>query len=392
MDKRHGLSREIAKDITAPQWIQLFAAGTVTFDDLDDVLVDEKAFASIQAEFNRRGNDIPVDYEHQTEQGTKAPAAGWIKELAWRAGQGIMARVEWTQEAADYLKTKQYRYHSPVYYRDPQSGRVVKIESVALTNLPRTNHIKPIVAKVNTNPQNKEQSKTMNLLEKLKKLFNLGEEAGEAEALAAVEQLAGGEKNAASETTTDPNAGTGEAATDANAALAAAEAAATAATEAAAAIENVLDDLAAEANQPVASKAICKSLGLPANASVGKVVAKIQAANQANAGAKRLAKVEAELAQIKAQGLQTAAEKRVAKALGDGKITPAQKPAMLKYAQTDPAGFDEFVASQPQVVPLHSLPKMAAKAQTGAGEFDEKLGSMMGVSKEDYEKYGKEVR
>lgn len=104
--------------------------------------VDEESARMLIAEFVQRGNDIPIDYEHQTVGGKfaredgKALAAGWIRELKYDAGTGILGRVWWTEQAASEIGAGQYRYFSPVIGVDPSSSQVVVLFSVALTNTP----------------------------------------------------------------------------------------------------------------------------------------------------------------------------------------------------------------------------------------------------------------
>lgn len=82
-----------------------------------------------------------IDYEHQTlnktTNGQPAPAAGWFKGLEWREGQGLfMVQIEWTERARAMISGGEYRYLSPVFGFDNQTGAVTYIHSVALTNDP----------------------------------------------------------------------------------------------------------------------------------------------------------------------------------------------------------------------------------------------------------------
>lgn len=82
-----------------------------------------------------------IDYEHQTlntgKNGQPAPAAGWFKGLEWREGQGLfMAQIDWTERARSMIAGREYRYLSPVFGFDAQTGAVTYIHSVALTNNP----------------------------------------------------------------------------------------------------------------------------------------------------------------------------------------------------------------------------------------------------------------
>jgi phage I-like protein len=82
-----------------------------------------------------------IDYEHQTlnkaTNGQPAPAAGWFQGLEWREGQGLfMVQIEWTERARAMISGGEYRYLSPVFGFDSQTGAVTFIHSVALTNDP----------------------------------------------------------------------------------------------------------------------------------------------------------------------------------------------------------------------------------------------------------------
>lgn len=85
--------------------------------------------------------DPVVDYDHQTDFGAqkgvggRAPASGWIKEMAVR-DDGIWGRVEWTAGAHAQLKAGEYRYISPVFTHEKTSGRVRAILRAGLTNSP----------------------------------------------------------------------------------------------------------------------------------------------------------------------------------------------------------------------------------------------------------------
>ena len=81
-----------------------------------------------------------VDYEHQTQlaaqNGRPAPAAGWITSLEWEEGRGLFAGVDWTDKARAHIRTGEYRYISPVFAFDRQSGAVLRLICAALTNHP----------------------------------------------------------------------------------------------------------------------------------------------------------------------------------------------------------------------------------------------------------------
>ncbi|WP_110678732.1 phage protease [Salinicola sp. RZ23] len=88
-----------------------------------------------------RSTDIVIDYEHQTllaeRNGLPAPAAGWVdpRSLEWRT-DGLYGRVKWTAAAKAAIDDDSYRYLSPVFPYDAQSGDVLDLLHVGLTNTP----------------------------------------------------------------------------------------------------------------------------------------------------------------------------------------------------------------------------------------------------------------
>ncbi|NOT00613.1 MAG: hypothetical protein HOP29_08300 [Phycisphaerales bacterium] len=110
--------------------------------------LDAEGGAAIEEEFTRRGNDMLVDFEHQSipkhaRADGLSPAAGWIKALKFVAGKGMVARIEWAGDVADMLRAKVYRYLSPVFYTD-QREHVVGLKNVALTNQPAIHGFPPL--------------------------------------------------------------------------------------------------------------------------------------------------------------------------------------------------------------------------------------------------------
>ena len=85
------------------------------------------------------GAPVAIDYDHQlmhtAENGRPAPAAGWMTNFEVRAN-GIWASVEWTASAADMLASRQYRFISPVFAFDKNTGEISKIYHAGLTNFP----------------------------------------------------------------------------------------------------------------------------------------------------------------------------------------------------------------------------------------------------------------
>ncbi|CAM3932699.1 MULTISPECIES: phage protease [Pseudoalteromonas] len=106
-------------------------------------LLDQAAFELLKSTASTRTNDYHFDYEHQTlhaeENGKPAPASGWFNpsDLEYVPGEGLYAlNVRWTPNARAHLKNDEYRFISPVFHYDKQTGRPTKLRHFALTNDP----------------------------------------------------------------------------------------------------------------------------------------------------------------------------------------------------------------------------------------------------------------
>lgn len=98
-----------------------------------------------------RSTDLVIDYEHQTleapRNGQPAPASGWIDRtsLEWRE-DGLYGRVKWTAAAQTAIDADEYRYLSPVFPYDAETGEVLDILHVGLTNNPAIDTAIPALA------------------------------------------------------------------------------------------------------------------------------------------------------------------------------------------------------------------------------------------------------
>ena len=89
-----------------PTEIKILPLGRV-HSQKGDFNVDDESFELIRKQFKDRKLDLVIDYEHQTLSDVQAPAGGWIKDL-YKGEDAIIAKVEWTPKAAEYLKNKEY--------------------------------------------------------------------------------------------------------------------------------------------------------------------------------------------------------------------------------------------------------------------------------------------
>lgn len=102
------------------------------------IKLDEKGAAEVMRRYTEHGIKLAIDWEHQTfstlENGKPAPALGWIVPEV--RADGLWAIVDqWTDNGAEMLRSKAYRYFSPVVTLD-KNQRVVGLAPIALTNHP----------------------------------------------------------------------------------------------------------------------------------------------------------------------------------------------------------------------------------------------------------------
>lgn len=138
------------KGVSAPDELVLFVEGENEYTGFPTVIMDEESAATVIAVFKDRGVEIPIDFEHSTAnnsgKGEKAPAVGWIFDLHYKKGVGLIAKVNWNDGIGDMIESKQYKYHSPVAIINTETNKVKYIHSVALTNSPRTKKMNELLA------------------------------------------------------------------------------------------------------------------------------------------------------------------------------------------------------------------------------------------------------
>jgi len=134
-------------------WLQLLPAGAFKAvdgrpTDVPHWFIDQSTAAQVIAQSKTRETLAVIDYEHQTlkkdENGQPAPAAGWLLDFEWREGSGLWGKAFLTERAVTLIKAGEYRYFSPVFSYDGQSGQVLHIEMGALTNHPALDGMAPL--------------------------------------------------------------------------------------------------------------------------------------------------------------------------------------------------------------------------------------------------------
>ena len=320
-----------------PEEIRILPFGHVK-STKGDFTVDEESFELIRKKFKDRKLDLVIDYEHQTLQDIQAPAGGWIKDLI-KGDDAIIAKVEWTPKAKEYLQNKEYRYLSPVVLVRKRDAKAVVLHSVALTNTPAIDGMFPIINSVDIEDYDDSEGGHEMELSKLIKLLGLPEGATEA---------------------------------DVETALASVQAAKESGKEA---------DPAGEATETVANSTILSLLGLKDDAKTEDVTASIMALKAGDA------KIQEDIRVLKEQIAKREADDLIEKALKEGKIPAAQKEWAESYALKDPEGFKMFLDKAPAVVPLKKME--LTDAPDAEVEVDPMILKNLGMTKEDIKKYAK---
>lgn len=185
------LQEPIAAPVEPPEWIHLVPFGSWKGHPMRAFTVGEAEARQVVANFEARGGaKLVVDYEHQTlntvKNGAPAPASAWVDRLELRT-DGVWGHVEgWTPKAQEYLRSREYRYLSPVLmfgHKNKRSGlpEGLYLHSVALTNTPFLDELVPVVNSDGTTPEMK--------MDELKTLLGLAPDATEAQVMAALTEL-----------------------------------------------------------------------------------------------------------------------------------------------------------------------------------------------------------
>ncbi len=310
--------------------------------DADEAYVLPNTFEAATAPVVATNAAHPFDFLHQL-----SAAPTWrLYELGRALEKDIVAKVQWTPKATQYLENKEYRYISPVVNVRKSDKKAMGLHSLALTNTPAIEDMKPIVNSANfeggQNPMDE-------LMQKIAQLLGLGADATPdqiIEALTAALNDAKALKDAAAKET--------HPATD---------------------------------DKVVANKAVCELLDLKAGAAADDVAAKIMELKSGKIGGTNVLE---ELKALKQHNAERAADDAVILALKSGKITPAQQDWARSYALSDPKGFGSFVEKAPQIVPLGEIGIGDVKALK-SDTLDEATllaCKQLGVSAEDAQKFG----
>ena len=111
-------------------------------------IFDAKSARLVMAEYRRHGIDLPIDYEHASldvgvDPSLSGKAAGWFN-LELRGGELWAVNVRWTEPAANAIRLKEWRFYSPAF--TVEDNRIVSLMNCAITNLPATRQLTPLIA------------------------------------------------------------------------------------------------------------------------------------------------------------------------------------------------------------------------------------------------------
>lgn len=146
---------------------------------------------------------ILCDVDHSSVETSKTQAAGWVTNL-WvdESAKRLMGTLQVSESGAELLNGLEYRYVSPVLLFT-EDNYPYYLDSIALTNTPRLQELRPvynskkIVNAEETQEEEKPEESIVNideqkdfaLMEELKKILGLPEEATEEDIKASVAEL-----------------------------------------------------------------------------------------------------------------------------------------------------------------------------------------------------------
>jgi phage I-like protein len=140
----------IAVGEAAPSEFRIFAAGK-NVTSKGTYLFDQQAARDVMAAYESHGIDAMIDLEHLSLEDTEdsrnfdPDARGWCK-LEVRNGELWAVDVTWTPDGLARLSERRQRYISPAFGFDPKTGRISELLNIAITALPATHNLEPLVA------------------------------------------------------------------------------------------------------------------------------------------------------------------------------------------------------------------------------------------------------
>ena len=152
-DTQHQIAVELyAVNGEPPAERELFPAGK-TETSKGTFLFDAKSAEEVMSAYHDHGVELSFDYDHKMLDASGPPengiAAGWFRPEV-RDGALWATSIRWTPRAAEMLRNREFRYLSPAFFAERSTGRITRLINVALTNVPATKNIRPLIARHDT--------------------------------------------------------------------------------------------------------------------------------------------------------------------------------------------------------------------------------------------------
>lgn len=141
-----------------------------------------------------RGIDLHINYEHRLDPSKGTKAAGWVVDAEAKP-DGLWLFVDWTDEGAQSVRNREYKYISPEFIDEWEDNQGNKHKDVmvgaALTNTPFLKNLIPVNLSEIISDENKSKEEVDPVMdEKLKKAlikkFNLKDDASDEDVLKAL--------------------------------------------------------------------------------------------------------------------------------------------------------------------------------------------------------------
>lgn len=145
--------------------------------------------------WRNKPEQLCIDYHHQTQwasqNGKPAPAAGWSDGQSIEVrSDGMYLTIEWTEAARAAIKAKEFKYLSPTFAYDSETGEVLMLLMAGLTNTPGLTGLTELdPAMLSQFLIKPTETKGNDVDEKTLKLLGLGKDAKPEEIDAAVAKL-----------------------------------------------------------------------------------------------------------------------------------------------------------------------------------------------------------
>ena len=175
------LTLSLAAGDQPPREFRIFGAGP-NASRKGTAVFDAEAARIVMEKYKAHGVDIMLDLEHLSlddeARNFDPDARGWAK-LELRNGELWAVDVRWTPDGEARLRAKSQRYISPAFTVDKTTKRVTELVNIAITAMPATDKLTPLVAAGARAAKPQNEGPTMKFNPKLLAALGLPEDADE---------------------------------------------------------------------------------------------------------------------------------------------------------------------------------------------------------------------